>query len=157
MRVAAIDQGTTSTRCLVIEDGGKWRIADSRRHAQHYPAPGWVEHDPEELLGNVVNVLQAAGPVDVIGIANQGESCLAWDAQTGAALSPVIVWLASPASRGVTGRVFEVMGGRLGLADGWSHGPAVDHDGAFDPSEIGAAVERLVAEAREPTPLLGAG
>jgi glycerol kinase len=92
VRVAAIDQGTTSTRCLVIEDGGKWRVADSRRHAQHYPAPGWVEHDPEELLRNVVNVLQAAGPVDVIGIANQGESCLAWDAQTGAALSPVIVW-----------------------------------------------------------------
>ena len=92
MRVAAIDQGTTSTRCLVIEDGGKWRIADSRRHAQHYPAPGWVEHDPEELLRNVVQVLQAAGPVDVIGIANQGESCLAWDALTGAALSPVIVW-----------------------------------------------------------------
>lgn len=92
MRVAAIDQGTTSTRCVVIEDGGKWRVADSRRHVQHYPSPGWVEHDSEELLRNVVSVLQAAGPVDVIGIANQGESCLAWDAQTGSALSPVIVW-----------------------------------------------------------------
>lgn len=92
MRAAAIDQGTTSTRCLVIEDGGTWRVAGSRRHAQHHPAVGWVEHDPEELITNITAVLEAAGPVDVIGIANQGESCLAWDAETGTALSPVIVW-----------------------------------------------------------------
>lgn len=92
MRVAAIDQGTTSTRCLVVEEGGGWRVAASRRHGQHHPAPGWVEHDPEELIRNIEAVLQAAGPVDVIGIANQGESCLAWDARTGKPLSPVIVW-----------------------------------------------------------------
>lgn len=92
MRVAAIDQGTTSTRSLVVEDGGEWRAAGRCRHSQHHPAPGWVEHDPEELLHNIEAVLEAAGPVDVIGIANQGESCLAWDAQTGKALSPVIVW-----------------------------------------------------------------
>ena len=92
MRVAAIDQGTTSTRCLVIGDGGAWRIAASRRHGQHHPHAGWVEHDPEELLANIRAVLEAAGPVDAIAIANQGESCLAWDAVTGAPLSPVIVW-----------------------------------------------------------------
>lgn len=92
MRVAAIDQGTTSTRCLVVEDGGAWRVAGTRRHAQHHPAPGWVEHDPEELLRNIQAVLEGAGPVDVIGISNQGESCLAWDAGTGKPLSPVIVW-----------------------------------------------------------------
>jgi len=80
-----------------------------------------------------------------------------FDAMAPENVSPVVVWLASAASKGVTGRVFEVMGGRLGLADGWSHGPAVDHDGAFDPAEIGTAVERLVGEARQPTPLLGAG
>jgi glycerol kinase len=92
MRIAAIDQGTTSTRCLVVEDGGKWRLAESRRHSQYHPAPGWVEHDPEELIRNIKVVLQAAGPVDGIAIANQGESCLAWDAKTKKALSPVIVW-----------------------------------------------------------------
>ncbi|KNY15834.1 glycerol kinase [Shinella sp. SUS2] len=92
MRVAAIDQGTTSTRCLVVEDGGAWTVAGTRRHAQHHPAPGWVEHDPEELLRNIEAVLEGAGPVDAIGISNQGESCLAWDAETGKALSPVIVW-----------------------------------------------------------------
>lgn len=92
MRVAAIDQGTTSTRCLVVEDGGASTIVASWRHAQHHPAPGWVEHDPEELLQNIRAVLDAAGPVDAIGLANQGESCLTWDAETGKPLSPVIVW-----------------------------------------------------------------
>jgi glycerol kinase len=92
MRVAAIDQGTTSTRCLIVEDGGQARVAASIRHAQHHPIPGWVEHDPEELLRNIRSVLDAAGPVDAIAIANQGESCLAWDAETGEALHPVIVW-----------------------------------------------------------------
>lgn len=92
MRVAAIDQGTTSTRCLVVTDGGKAEIVASRRHAQFYPAANHVEHDPEELLVNIRAVLAAAGPVDAIAIANQGESCLAWDAVSGEALSPVIVW-----------------------------------------------------------------
>jgi NAD(P)-dependent dehydrogenase (short-subunit alcohol dehydrogenase family) len=80
-----------------------------------------------------------------------------FDAMAPENVSPVVVWLASTASKGVTGRVFEAMGGRLGLADGWSHGPAVDHDGTFDPDDVGAAVAKLLGEAREPTPLLGAG
>lgn len=92
MRVAAIDQGTTSTRCLVFGPDSDWRVAASRRHRQRHPQPGWVEHDPEELVANIRAVLDAAGPVDRIAIANQGESCLAWDAATGAPLSPVIVW-----------------------------------------------------------------
>jgi glycerol kinase len=92
MRVAAIDQGTTSTRCLVVGNGGAWRVAGALRHEARHPAAGWVEHDAEELLRNVRALVEAAGSVDAIAIANQGESCLAWDAQTGAALSPVIVW-----------------------------------------------------------------
>lgn len=91
MRIAAIDQGTTSTRCLVVGDGMA-QVVSSLRHAQFYPAPGHVEHEPEELLRNIRAVLAAAGPVDAIAIANQGESCLAWDAESGEALSPVIVW-----------------------------------------------------------------
>ncbi|HYP64353.1 MAG TPA: FGGY family carbohydrate kinase [Acidocella sp.] len=91
MRIAAIDQGTTSTRVLLLEESGA-RIVHTLRHAQHHRQPGWVEHDGEELLRNVRACLDAAGPVDAIGLANQGESCLAWDAETGAPLSPVIVW-----------------------------------------------------------------
>ncbi len=92
MRVAAIDQGTTSTRCIVIETGGRWHLSGTRVHAQHHRQPGWVEHDPEELLANIRALLRGAGPVDAIGIANQGESCLAWDALSGEAFSPVVVW-----------------------------------------------------------------
>ncbi|QPC94519.1 FGGY family carbohydrate kinase [Mesorhizobium sp. INR15] len=92
MRIAAIDQGTTSTRVLVVESNGSPRIAHALRHAQHYPQPGWVEHDPLELLGNVASCIAAAGAVDAIGIDNQGESCLAWDAVSGEPLSPVVVW-----------------------------------------------------------------
>ncbi|MFD2236505.1 FGGY family carbohydrate kinase [Aureimonas populi] len=103
MRVAAIDQGTTSTRCLVIEDGGRWRLAGARRHAQHHPAPGRVEHDPRELLADLRAVLAAAGPVDAIALANQGESCLAWDAVDGEPLSPVIVWQDARTARALAG------------------------------------------------------
>lgn len=92
MRIAAIDQGTTSTRCLVVEGDGTAYVAASLPHRQAHPAPGWVEHDAEELLANIRAVLAAAGPVDAIALANQGESCLAWDKQTGRPLSPVIVW-----------------------------------------------------------------
>jgi NAD(P)-dependent dehydrogenase (short-subunit alcohol dehydrogenase family) len=79
-----------------------------------------------------------------------------FDAMAPENVSPVVVWLASPESRGVTGRVFEVMGRRLGVADGWRHGPTVGHDEGIEAGAVGALVERLLAEAREPTPLLGA-
>ena len=91
MRVAAIDQGTTSTRLLVVEDG----VAEIRyavRHRQEHPRPGWVEHDPLELLANVRACAEAAGPTVAMGLDNQGESCLAWNGATGEPLSPVIVW-----------------------------------------------------------------
>lgn len=92
MRVAAIDQGTTSTRVLVANTEGNIEIACAVTHQQNHPHAGWVEHDPEELLANIRHCLKVAGQVDAIGLDNQGESCLAWDARTGAALSPVIVW-----------------------------------------------------------------
>jgi glycerol kinase len=92
MRIAAIDQGTTSTRLLLADSAGDIRIAHSVRHGQHYPNPGWVEHDPLELLRNVAACVTEAGQVDAIGLDNQGESCLAWDAASGEPLSPVIVW-----------------------------------------------------------------
>ena len=92
MRVVAVDQGTTSTRSIVFESGAAPCIALALRHGVRHPQPGWVEHDPLELLANVETCLQAAGEVDAIALANQGESCLAWDRVSGEALSPVIVW-----------------------------------------------------------------
>jgi glycerol kinase len=91
VRVAAIDQGTTSTRVLLLDDDGA-RVVHAVKHEQHHPQPGWVEQDAEELLRNVRACLTAAGRVDAIGLANQGESCLAWDAVTGKPFCPVIVW-----------------------------------------------------------------
>jgi glycerol kinase len=96
MRTAAIDQGTTSTRVLVAGDDGTSEIRHSIRHRPRRPQPGWVEHDGEELLANIRVCAQigedSVGGLDAIGIANQGESCLAWDAANGEPVSPVIVW-----------------------------------------------------------------
>ena len=91
MRVLALDQGTTSTR-LLLADGAGLRVLGQLRHAVRHPAPGHVEQDAAEILANCRSLLDAAGPADALGLANQGESCLAWDALTGVPLSQVIVW-----------------------------------------------------------------
>lgn len=92
MKIIAIDQGTTSTRALIMGDDGALRPIAQRQHRQTYPAPGQVEHDPSELLGNVTAMAAGAGRGDLVALANQGESCLAWDARDGKPVSPVIVW-----------------------------------------------------------------
>lgn len=94
MSILAIDQGTTSTRGLLVDAAGRVEPVFSRAHRQIYPGPGRVEHDPEELLANVAACLEAPRPdgIAAVALANQGESCLAWDAATGEAVSPVVVW-----------------------------------------------------------------
>ena len=92
MPILAIDQGTTSTRAMRVDDNGKFEITAVIRHAQHYPRDGWVEHDPEELIASIENCIQSTPDVSAIGIDNQGESCLAWHADSKQAVSPVIVW-----------------------------------------------------------------
>ncbi len=92
MTILAIDQGTTSTRGLVIEDSENVRIVKAIEHEQFYPKPGWVEHNPEELIQNIQLCIDSCEDLYAIGIDNQGESCLAWDAETKRAISPVIVW-----------------------------------------------------------------
>ncbi|MCP4431029.1 MAG: glycerol kinase [Gammaproteobacteria bacterium] len=92
MAILAIDQGTTSTRALVLNSDGSSRIAHSIAHRQIYPQPGWVEHDPEEIIDNIKACLKVDEEITAIGFDNQGESCLAWHAQTKQAVSPVIVW-----------------------------------------------------------------
>ena len=92
MTILAIDQGTTSTRALAIDDSGDSRIVKAIQHQQFYPQPGWVEHDPEELLKNIQLCIDSCNDLQAIGIDNQGESCLAWNANTKQAICPVIVW-----------------------------------------------------------------
>lgn len=90
MRILALDQGTTSTRLL--EAGNGLRLLGQRRHQTFYLAPAQVEMDGAEILAQCRDLLEQAGPADALGIANQGESCLAWDARTRQPLSRVISW-----------------------------------------------------------------
>lgn len=71
-------------------------------------------------------------------------------------VSPLIVWLASAKSREVTGRVFEIQGGVVGVADGWQSGPRADKGDRWDPSELGPVVRKLLAKAPPPAPVFGA-
>lgn len=80
----------------------------------------------------------------------------AFDAMAPENVAPLVVWLGSAESAGVTGRVFEVEGGLISVADGWQHGPREDKGARWDPAEIGPVVRRLLAEAPEPAPVYGA-
>ena len=95
-RILAIDQGTTSSRAIVFDADGHICAVAQREFAQHYPRPGWVEHDPEEIWHTTLSVcreaLDAAGPVAAIGITNQRETTLVWDRESGGAIHPAIVW-----------------------------------------------------------------
>ncbi len=98
--VLAIDQGTTSTRAILFDSRLQAVASAQQEIAQHYPAPGHVEHDPEEIWSSVVATCRAAiarAGVDVadiaaIGIANQRETTLVWERASGAPIHPAIVW-----------------------------------------------------------------
>jgi NAD(P)-dependent dehydrogenase (short-subunit alcohol dehydrogenase family) len=79
-----------------------------------------------------------------------------FDAMAPDNVSPLVVWLGSTQSRAVTGRVFEVEGGTVSLADGWQHGPSVDKGERWRPAELGDVVSDLLASAPTPTPVYGA-
>ena len=90
--VGAIDQGTTGTKALVLSTEGRLEVAVNLRHRQIYPRPGWVEHDAGELLARVQEAGAALGEVAAVGLANQGETVVAWDADGGQPLYNAIVW-----------------------------------------------------------------
>ncbi|WP_265693697.1 FGGY family carbohydrate kinase [Providencia rustigianii] len=91
-RYAAIDQGTTGTRVVVFEEGGHYHSPMSIPHKQITLNSGWVEHDPEEILANIIKCLNSCEVVDAIGICHQGESIVAWDSETKHPLYNAIVW-----------------------------------------------------------------
>lgn len=95
-----VDQGTTGTTSLILDE--RWNVCAKgyKEHTQHYPRPGWVEHDPEELWQktqeSIASALDAAGlrasDIRVMGLDNQGETCMLWDRKTGEPVYNAIVW-----------------------------------------------------------------
>jgi NAD(P)-dependent dehydrogenase (short-subunit alcohol dehydrogenase family) len=79
-----------------------------------------------------------------------------FDAMDPANVSPLVVWLGSAEAGDVTGRVFEIEGGKVSVADGWHHGPARDKGARWDPGELGPVVRSLLSESHEPDPVYGA-
>ena len=91
-RILAIDQGTTATKSYTLDTDGRFVFCGSVEHRQIYPQPGWVEHDPEILLGNILTSIEAAIDIKAIGIDNQGETVIAWDGASGTPVYNAIVW-----------------------------------------------------------------
>ncbi|MGB7363725.1 MAG: glycerol kinase GlpK, partial [Rhodococcus sp. (in: high G+C Gram-positive bacteria)] len=108
--VAAIDQGTTSTRCMIFDHKGTVVASDQKEHQQIFPQAGWVEHDGVEIWNNVRSVsagaLAAADltPTDIaaVGITNQRETALVWERATGKPVYNAIVWQDTRTDRIVT-------------------------------------------------------
>lgn len=98
--IASIDQGTTSTRCMLFNHSGQVISLAQKEHRQIYPQPGWVEHDPLEIWQRTQQVVQEAianagiktGEIAAVGITNQRETTLVWDRRTGQPYFNAIVW-----------------------------------------------------------------
>jgi glycerol kinase len=98
--VAAIDQGTTSTRCMIFDHSGKVVAIDQKEHNQIYPQPGWVEHDPLEIWARTREVIAGAfkkgglqaNEIAAIGVTNQRETTVVWEKASGKPVYNAIVW-----------------------------------------------------------------
>ncbi|SNS28574.1 glycerol kinase [Geodermatophilus saharensis] len=98
--VAAVDQGTTSTRCIVFDHAGSVVASAQEEHRQVFPRAGWVEHDPGEIWGNTRDVVglalaradAVAGDLAAVGLTNQRETAVVWDRATGEPVYNAIVW-----------------------------------------------------------------
>lgn len=98
--IAAIDQGTTSTRCMVFDHGGNVIALDQKEHQQMYPKPGWVEHDALEIWQKAQEVIEgamqkgnlSASDILAVGITNQRETTVVWEKETGKPICNAIVW-----------------------------------------------------------------
>mgnify|MGYP000607415114 CR=1 FL=1 len=98
--VGAIDQGTTGTRFMVFDHGGRVVASAYEKHEQVYPEPGWVEHDPVEIWEGVTRAVTRglerasldATQLEALGVANQRETTVVWDAETGKPVHNALVW-----------------------------------------------------------------
>ena len=97
---AALDQGTTSSRAMIFDHGGRVVSVSQKEHEQIYPKPGWVEHDPKEIWARCQEVLTEAlekagastDDIAALGITNQRETAVVWDRNTGEPVMNAIVW-----------------------------------------------------------------
>jgi len=98
--IVAIDQGTTSTRCMIFDQGGNVLAVEQKEHQQIYPQPGWVEHDPLEIWERTKEVIAGAlkkgsmmpENIAALGITNQRETTLVWNRKTGKPVCNAVVW-----------------------------------------------------------------
>ena len=98
--ILALDQGTTSSRCILFDKNARICASAQKEFTQSFPHPGWVEHDPLEIWSSQISVaIEAMGkigakPSDIagIGITNQRETTVVWDKKTGKPVYPAIVW-----------------------------------------------------------------
>jgi glycerol kinase len=98
--VASIDQGTASSRCIVFDRAGRIVSVGQKEHRHQFPRPGWVEHDPEEIWANVLTVVAEAldkaqlshSDLAALGIANQRETTVIWERESGAPVHNAINW-----------------------------------------------------------------
>ena len=98
--LGALDQGTTSTRFMVFDRGGRIVAQAQKEHEQIYPQPGWVEHNPLEIWHRTIEVIEEActlgnlGVSDIacLGITNQRETTVLWDRRSGHPVANAIVW-----------------------------------------------------------------
>ena len=98
--ILALDQGTTSSRCILFDRGGNICSMAQKEFTQYYPKPGWVEHDPMEIWSSQLAVATEAmarlgvkaADIEAIGITNQRETTIVWDKETGQPVYPAIVW-----------------------------------------------------------------
>ena len=136
--VGAIDQGTTGTRFMVFDHDGRVIASAYRTHEQMYPEPGWVEHDPAEIWANTEAVVaEALADADIdparlaaVGITNQRETTVVWDAATGKPIHNAIVWQ----DRRTTDRVEDLRA--AGLADEIRATTGLECDAYFSATKV---------------------
>ena len=136
--VMAMDQGTTSSRCILFDREGNICSSAQKEFAQYYPKPGWVEHDPHEIWSSQMAVaIEAMGKIDAdagdiaaIGITNQRETTIIWDKRTGNPIYPAIVWQC----RRTADRIEELK--KDGFADKIREKTGLDPDAYFSGTKI---------------------
>ena len=136
--VMSLDQGTTSSRCILFDRAGNIRASVQKEFRQIFPQPGWVEHDPMEIWDTTLEVSRAAmaqlgieaSDIAAIGITNQRETTVVWDKETGKPIANAIVWQCRRTSD-IIDRI---------VADGWSdtirHKTGLIPDAYFSGSKI---------------------